>query len=136
MRARSPSRTGSSDDLTRGSMLEVISKGPERRDRWNRGMTKKELSDMALGVRELSKRLGMYPLVVESPLSTRGVELIVGGAKMKLKVKTIIIITKKNDHMLVGMTRQVTDFLLYHSAGKKDPYTMSPSLPQEQLVDN
>jgi hypothetical protein len=41
-------------------MLEVINKGPERRDRWNRGMTKKELSDMALGVRELSKRLGMH----------------------------------------------------------------------------
>ena len=58
-RARSPSRTGSTDDLTRGSMLEVINKGPERRDRWNRGMTKKELSDMALGVRELSKRLGI-----------------------------------------------------------------------------
>jgi len=57
-RGRSLSRTGSSDDLTRGSMLEVINKGPERRDRWNRGMTKKELSDMALGVRELSKRLG------------------------------------------------------------------------------
>src|SRR5277367_83374 len=59
VRARSPSRTGSSEDLTRGSMLEVINKGSERRDRWNRGMTKKELSDMALGVRELSKRLGM-----------------------------------------------------------------------------
>lgn len=57
---RSLSRTGSSDDLTRGSMLEVINKGPERRDRWNRGMTKKELSDMALGVRELSKRLGQF----------------------------------------------------------------------------
>ena len=40
-------------------MLEILSRGPERRDRWNRGMTKKELSDMALGVRELSKRLGI-----------------------------------------------------------------------------
>ena len=59
-RARSPTRTGSSDDLTRGSILEVINKGPERRDRWNRGMTKKELSGMALGVRELSKRLGTH----------------------------------------------------------------------------
>jgi hypothetical protein len=57
-KGRSLSRTGSSDDLTRGSTHEVINKGPERRDRWNRGMTKKELSDMALGVRELSKRLG------------------------------------------------------------------------------
>jgi hypothetical protein len=43
---------------------------------------------------------------------------------MKLRVKTIIIITKKNDHTLVGMTRQVTDFLLHHSNEKKDPYTM------------
>jgi len=69
-RARSPSRAGSSDDLSRGGggMLEVI-KGPERRDRWNRGMTKKELSDMALGVRELSKRLGFYPSQFGSPVS-------------------------------------------------------------------
>jgi len=42
-------------------MLDAINKGPEKRDRWNRGMTKKELSDMALGVRELSKRLGINP---------------------------------------------------------------------------
>jgi hypothetical protein len=43
---------------------------------------------------------------------------------MKLRVKTIIIITKKHDHALVGMTREVTDFLLHHAEGKKDPYTM------------
>jgi hypothetical protein len=61
---------GSSEDLTRGSMLEVINKGPERRDRWNRGMTKKELSDMALGVRELSKRLGKSPMLPTLPQET------------------------------------------------------------------
>jgi hypothetical protein len=115
-RARSPSRTGSSDELTRGSMLEAISRGPERRDRWNRGMTKKELSDMALGVRELSKRLGITCKNISF--------LTVGGARMKLKVKTVIVITKKHDHALVGMTRQVTDWLLHHSAGKKEPYTV------------
>lgn len=115
-RGRSPSRAGSSDELTRGSMLEVISKGPERRDRWNRGMTKKELSDMALGVRELSKRLGT--------VHKYGMNLILGGARMKLKVKTVIVITKKHDHALVGMTRQVADWLLRHSSGKKEPYTV------------
>ena len=114
-RGRSPSRRGSSDDLTRGSMLEVINKGPERRDRWNRGMTKKELSDMALGVRELSKRLGELRFVLR---------LMVGGARMKLRVRTIIIITKKHDRTLVGLTRQVTDWLLHHSEGKKEPYTV------------
>lgn len=118
-RARSPSRSGSTDDLTRGSMLEVINKGPERRDRWNRGMTKKELSDMALGVRELSKRLGMIGF------KFRGKKLIyLGGARMKLRVKTIIIITKKHDHALVAMTRQVTEWLLHHSEGKKEPYSV------------
>jgi hypothetical protein len=54
-RSRSPSRGASTDDLTRGN---IIAKG-EKRDRWKGGMTKKELSDMALGVRELSKRLGL-----------------------------------------------------------------------------
>jgi hypothetical protein len=48
----------------------------------------------------------------------------VGGAKMKLRVQTILIITKKNDHTLIGLTRQVTEFLLEHSAGKRDPYIM------------
>jgi hypothetical protein len=54
-RSGSPSRAGSGDE---GSGLEVLTKGPKARDRWSRGMTKKELSDIALGVRELSKRLG------------------------------------------------------------------------------
>jgi NAD+ kinase len=49
---------------------------------------------------------------------------------MKLRVKNIIIITKKHDYALVGMTRQVTEWLLNHSVGKKDPYTVYlPSSP-------
>jgi hypothetical protein len=43
---------------------------------------------------------------------------------MKLRVKTIIIITKKHDSALVGMTREVTEWLLDMSAGKKEPYVM------------
>ena len=49
---------------------------------------------------------------------------VAGGARMKLRVKTIIIITKKHDFALIGMTRQVIDFLLQHSSGKREPYTM------------
>ena len=49
---------------------------------------------------------------------------------MKLKVKNIIIITKKHDNALVGMTRQVTEWLLNHSAEKKEPYTVYlPTFP-------
>ena len=43
---------------------------------------------------------------------------------MKLRVKTIIIITKKNDHSLIALTKEVTEFLLQYSKSKKDPYTM------------
>lgn len=129
-RARSPSRQGSSEDLTRGSQPDVFNKGPERRDRWNRGMTKKELSDIALGVRELSKRLGIKNC---DPLFRRMV-VMVGGARMKLRVRAIIVITKKHDLELVGMTREVTDFLLEYSVGKRDPFTMYSF--QYNLKDN
>jgi NAD+ kinase len=91
--------------LTRGTTLEVIHKGGERRrNRWSRGMTKKELSDMALGVRELSRRLG--------------------SARMKLRVSTILIVTKKHDTNLVGVTRQVTEWLLERTHYKMEPYTV------------
>ena len=49
---------------------------------------------------------------------------MVGGARMKLRVKTVIVITKKHDHALVEMTRQVAEWLLNHSTGKKEPYTV------------
>jgi NAD+ kinase len=43
---------------------------------------------------------------------------------MKLHVKTIIVITKKNDSALIALTKEVTQFLLQHSATKKETYTM------------
>jgi NAD+ kinase len=48
---------------------------------------------------------------------------------MKLRVKTVIVITKKHDHALVGMTRQVAEWLLNHSSGKKEPYTVYLPFP-------
>jgi NAD+ kinase len=48
----------------------------------------------------------------------------VGGARIKLRVKAVIVITKKHDQALIGMTREVTDFLLEYSVNKKDPYTV------------
>jgi hypothetical protein len=48
---------------------------------------------------------------------------------MKLRVKTIIVITKKNDSALIALTKEVTQFLLQHSGTKKECYTMYPHLP-------
>ncbi|KAI9649149.1 hypothetical protein NHQ30_001716 [Ciborinia camelliae] len=58
----------------------------------SRLLTKKQLSDMAWGVRELSKRLG--------------------SIRLKLKVKTVFILTKAHDESLIANTREVTRWLL------------------------
>ncbi|KFY17133.1 hypothetical protein V492_00888 [Pseudogymnoascus sp. VKM F-4246] len=58
----------------------------------SRLLTKKQLSDMAWGVRELSKRLGSVDL--------------------KLKVRNVFILTKAHDESLVRNTREVAKWLL------------------------
>lgn len=58
----------------------------------SRLLTKKQLSDMAWGVRELSKRLG--------------------SIRLKLKVRTVFILTKAHDESLIANTREVTRWLL------------------------
>lgn len=66
----------------------------------SRLLTKRELSDMAWGVRELSKRLG--------------------SVRLKLKVKTIFLLTKAHDETLVEYSREVVDWLL--SKDRDTPY--------------
>lgn len=58
----------------------------------SRLLTKKQLSDMAWGVRELSKRLG--------------------SVNLKLKVKNVFILMKAHDESLVKNTREVAQWLL------------------------
>jgi NAD+ kinase len=58
----------------------------------SRLLTKKQLSDMAWGVRELSKRLG--------------------SIRLKLKVKTVFLLTKAHDETLIENTREVARWLL------------------------
>ena len=58
----------------------------------SRLLTKKQLSDMAWGVRELSKKLA--------------------AIRLKLKVRTVFLLTKAHDEDLIGYTRGVTEWLL------------------------
>ena len=58
----------------------------------SRLLTKGQLSDMALGVRELSKKLG--------------------SVRLKLKVKTVFLLTKAHDENLIWYTRGVAEWLL------------------------
>ena len=63
----------------------------------SRLLTKQQLSDMAWGVRELSKRLG--------------------SVRLKLKVKTVFVLTKAHDETLIAYTRELVDWLL---SGQRD----------------
>ena len=58
----------------------------------SRLLTKRQLSEMAVGVRELSKKLG--------------------SIRLKLKVKTIFLLTKAHDSDLIGLTRCIAQWLL------------------------
>lgn len=68
----------------------------------SRLLTKKQLSDMAWGVRELSKTLG--------------------SIRLKLKVKTVFLLTKAHDESLLGYTREIVDWLL--SQDRETPYVV------------
>lgn len=68
----------------------------------SRLLTKKQLSDMAWGVRELSKRLG--------------------SIRLKLRVKTVFLLTKAHDETLIGNTRDVAKWLL--SSDRQVRYTV------------
>lgn len=68
----------------------------------SRLLTKRQLSDMAWGVRELSKRLG--------------------SVRLKLKVKTVFLLTKAHDEGLIGYTKEVVEWLL--SNDRDVPYVV------------
>ncbi|PWW74912.1 ATP-NAD kinase [Tuber magnatum] len=85
-----------------GSGREGKGKGEERVMAAHRSppfMTKNELSDMVLGVRELSKHLA--------------------SIQIKMKVRAIMILTKACDKALIGYTRRLVEWLLGGERGSK-----------------
>lgn len=66
----------------------------------SRMLTKRQLADMAYGVRELSKKLG--------------------SVRLRLKVKTVFLLTKAHDESLIGYTREMVEWLL--SKERETPY--------------
>ena len=65
---------------------------PSDRATQSRLLTKKQLSDMAMSVRQLAKKLG--------------------SLKVKLKIRTVFLLTKAHDQTLIGKTREVAKWLL------------------------
>nr|POF14099.1 nad(+) kinase [Quercus suber] len=85
---------------------------PERHTQ-SRLLTKKQLSDMAFGIRELSKKLGRIRIL--------------------LKVRNVFLLTKAHDQTLIGKTRDVTSWLLSQKNGDGHPYTV---WVEETMKDN
>ncbi|CAD6506186.1 BgTH12-07116 [Blumeria graminis f. sp. triticale] len=68
----------------------------------SRLLSKEQLSEMAWGVRELSKRLG--------------------SIRLKLKVKSVFLLIKAHDEALIENARNITKWLLSHE--REVPYTI------------
>ncbi|KAL9054426.1 MAG: hypothetical protein Q9162_004148 [Coniocarpon cinnabarinum] len=64
----------------------------------SRLLTKKQLSDMAFSIRELSKRLGNY--------------------RLKMKIQNVFLLTKAYDQSLIALTREVAEWLLNEQQSK------------------
>jgi NAD+ kinase len=62
----------------------------------SRLLTKKQLSDMAIGIRELSKKLS--------------------HVQLKLKIRNIFLLVKAHDETLIAHTRQLSEWLLRNNA--------------------
>lgn len=86
-----------------GKADKLISNGdasPPQDHTQSRLLTKKQLSDMAMSVRSLAKKLG--------------------SIRVKLKIRTVFLLTKAHDQTLIGKTREVAKWLL--SKDRDIPY--------------
>ena len=79
----------------------------------SRLLTKKQLSDMAYNVRELSKRLG--------------------NVRLKLNVRKVFLLTKAHDETLIQYTREVAKWLL--SNERETQFTVYEALTTRQHSD-
>jgi len=109
-------------ESSKESVVDYASRHAEKpSDVQSRHLTKRQLSDMAWNVRNLSKRLGSIML--------------------KLTVKNVLLVTKVHDESLVSLTREVTQWLL--SKDRDSPLTVyverrlqdHPNFNASRLID-
>ena len=81
----------------------------------SRLLTKKQLSEMAWGVRELSRRLG--------------------NMRLKFKARSIFILTKAYDYALIPKTREVTRWLLSKDRDVRYTVYLEHSLKDNKVLD-
>jgi NAD+ kinase len=89
-----------SSELDHEGSLGASSTGADLRSRL---LTKKQLSEMAWGVRELSRRLG--------------------SIRLKFRVRTVFLLVKIHDREIIGKARELTEWLL-DTKGRGTAYTV------------
>ncbi|KAL8710044.1 MAG: hypothetical protein Q9220_005315 [cf. Caloplaca sp. 1 TL-2023] len=88
---------------------------PQNQAMHSRLLTKRQLSEMAIGVRELSKKLG--------------------SIRLKLKVKTIFLLTKAHDSDLIVLTRNITKWLLANERDTQYTIYVEKTLQHNRAFD-
>jgi NAD+ kinase len=83
---------------------QVMPAGEDEVHRQSRLLTKKELSDMASGVRNLAKQLA--------------------HVRLRLHVRNVFILTKAHDTTLIAKTRNMAEWLLQSENAEGHPYTV------------
>lgn len=101
--AATPSPEGLSQGKPADKDSGVPPDGIERHTQ-SRLLTKKQLSDMAFGIRELSKKLG--------------------HVRLMLKVRNVFLLTKAHDRHLIELTNKVTQWLLGQINREGEPYVV------------
>lgn len=92
-RQQKTGKAGGLDNIVENNAVQdKVQDGGTETPTHSRLLTKRQLSDMAWGVRELSKTLGTL--------------------RLKLRVKTVFLLTKAHDETLIGYTREVATWLL------------------------
>jgi NAD+ kinase len=85
------------EGLAQEKLIDKDPHGHANQTQNSRLLTKKQLSDMAFGIRELSKKLSQI--------------------RLKLHVKNIFILGKAHDESLIKNSREVADWLLTKDPG-------------------
>jgi len=107
-KSKSASVVPSAEGITQGKPADKrtptsLDAGPEKHTQ-SRLLTKKQLSDMAFGIRELSKKLGHVRLL--------------------LKVRNVFLLTKAHDQTLIAKTRDLSEWLLRQKNADGQGYTV------------
>ena len=86
----------------------------DHQDAQSRTLTKKQLSEMAFGIRELAKKLQHI--------------------RLKLDVRNLFVLTKAHDESLIQFTRELSEWLLSQEEAGYIVYADDPMRQIEMLI--